>query len=99
MRDYQSKPEINCLSSERLTIYLNVLAKNLGAHLTEIVLWEMKMDTNEGMRKCGKNILNNRYEQQVQAAMDRHAKSKERCMLQAIDQGVIDGAMDATSDG
>jgi hypothetical protein len=35
------------------------------------------MDTNEGMRKCGKNILNNRYEQQVQAAMDRHAKSKE----------------------
>jgi len=31
--------------------------------------------------------------------MDRHAKSKERCMLQAIDQGVIDGAMDATSDG
>jgi hypothetical protein len=49
LRDYQSKPEINCLSSERLTIYLNVLAKNLGAHLTEIVLWEMKMDNNEGI--------------------------------------------------
>ena len=56
------------------------------------------MDKHD-MRKCGKNILNNRFEQQVQAAMDRHAKSKERCMLQAINQGVIDGAMDATSDG
>ena len=51
------------------------------------------------MRKCGKNTLNNTYEQQVQGAMNRHAKSKERCMLQVIDQGVINGAMDATSDG
>ena len=31
-------------------------------------------------------LLNNTYEQQVQGAMDRHAKSKERCMLQVIDQ-------------
>ena len=53
----------------------------------------------EAMNKHDKNTLNNTYEQQVQGAMDRHAKSKERCMLQAIDQGVIDGAMDATSDG
>ena len=51
LRDYQSYPEINCLSSERLTIYLNLLAKNLGAHLTEILLCmfikgQMRLDTN-----------------------------------------------------
>jgi hypothetical protein len=41
------------------------------------------MDKHD-MRKCGKNILNNRYEQQVQASMDRHAKSKEYFLHQTI---------------